>query len=60
MRAVRQCHRGRAWHHDDQIAETLTMYQMVFLTLFFALALPFFFIAPTSTDALAVIGNGVA
>lgn len=40
-------------------AETLTMYQMIFLTLFFGLALPFFFIAPTTTDALAMIGNGV-
>ena len=40
-------------------AETLTMYQMVFLTLFFALALPFFFMWPTSTDALAMFGNGV-
>jgi drug/metabolite transporter (DMT)-like permease len=40
-------------------AETLTMYQMIFLTLFFGLALPFFFITPTWTDALAMIGNGV-
>jgi drug/metabolite transporter (DMT)-like permease len=40
-------------------AETLTMYQMIFLTLFFTIALPFFFIAPTTTDMLALIGNGV-
>ena len=40
-------------------AETLTMYQMVFLTFFFALALPFFFMWPTSTDTLAMFGNGV-
>jgi len=40
-------------------AETLTMYQMIFLTLFFTLALPFFFTWPTSMDALAMIGNGI-
>ena len=40
-------------------AETLTMYQMMFLTLFFALALPFFFTWPAPTDAAAMIGNGV-
>ena len=40
-------------------AETLTMYQMIFLTLFFGLALPFFFAWPTSTDATAMLGNGV-
>ena len=40
-------------------AETLTMYQMIFLTLFFALPLPFFFVWPTPADATAMIGNGV-
>ena len=40
-------------------AETLTMYQMIFLTLFFALALPFFFTCPTPIDTAALIGNGV-
>ena len=30
-----------------ELAETLTMYQMIFLTLFFALPLPFFFAWPT-------------
>ncbi|MDP1585587.1 MAG: DMT family transporter [Bradyrhizobium sp.] len=40
-------------------AETLTMYQMVFLTLFFGLALPFFFIGPTGIDALIMLGNGI-
>jgi drug/metabolite transporter (DMT)-like permease len=40
-------------------AETLTMYQMIFLTLFFALPLPFFFAWPTSGDAGAMLGNGV-
>jgi drug/metabolite transporter (DMT)-like permease len=40
-------------------AETLTMYQMIFLTLFFALPLPFFFAWPSTIDAIALIGNGV-
>ena len=40
-------------------AETLTMYQMIFLTLFFGLALPFFFAWPTAADATALIGNGI-
>jgi len=35
------------------------MYQMIFLTLFFALPLPFFFAWPTTSDAAAMIGNGV-
>ena len=40
-------------------AETLTMYQMIFLTIFFAIPLPFFFSWPTSGDAVAMLGNGV-
>jgi drug/metabolite transporter (DMT)-like permease len=40
-------------------AETLTMYQMIFLTLFFGVALPFFFAWPTAADAAALIGNGI-
>jgi len=40
-------------------AETLTMYQMIFLTLFFALVLPFLFAWPTPVDAAAMIANGV-
>jgi len=40
-------------------AETLTMYQMIFLTLFFGLALPFFFTWPTGPDAAAMFVNGV-
>ena len=41
-------------------AETLTMYQMIFLTLFFGLPLPFLlFIWPTPTDTVAMIANGV-
>jgi drug/metabolite transporter (DMT)-like permease len=40
-------------------AETLTMYQMVFLTVFFGVALPFFFTAPTAVNAAAMLANGV-
>jgi drug/metabolite transporter (DMT)-like permease len=41
-------------------AETLTMYQMVFLTLFFGLALPFAgFSWPTGVDLAALVLNGV-
>jgi drug/metabolite transporter (DMT)-like permease len=40
-------------------AETLTMYQMIFLTLFFALPLPFLFTWPAPIDAAAMIANGV-
>jgi drug/metabolite transporter (DMT)-like permease len=40
--------------------ETLTMYQMVFLALFFTLGLPFFgFIWPTPTDLGVLLANGV-
>jgi drug/metabolite transporter (DMT)-like permease len=40
--------------------ETLTMYQMVFLTIFFALALPFFgFAWPSTFDLAALIINGI-
>jgi len=38
--------------------ETLTMYQMVFLTGFFMLALPFVFTWPTAADATVMIVNG--
>jgi drug/metabolite transporter (DMT)-like permease len=40
-------------------ADTLTVYQMVFLTLFFSLALPFFFIWPTGHDLWIMLLNGV-
>jgi len=40
-------------------AETLTMYQMVFLAVFFGLAMPFFFIMPTGIDAAIMLGNGI-
>jgi drug/metabolite transporter (DMT)-like permease len=40
-------------------AETLTVYQVVFLAIFFTIALPFFFVAPTPADAGAMLANGV-
>lgn len=40
-------------------AETLTMYQMVFLAVLFALLLPFAYVAPTAGDAFAMVMNGV-
>lgn len=41
-------------------AETLTIYQMLFLTLFFAMALPFAgFTWPTGIDLLAMLANGL-
>lgn len=39
--------------------ETLTMYQMVLLTAFFSLSLPFGFVVPTWPDALILILNGL-
>jgi drug/metabolite transporter (DMT)-like permease len=41
-------------------AETLTIYQLLFLTLFFALMLPFGWSNPTWTDIGLMTGNGVA
>lgn len=39
-------------------AETLTLYQMLILTLVFATFLPFGFIMPTTTDAAMMVANG--
>jgi drug/metabolite transporter (DMT)-like permease len=39
--------------------ETLTVYQMVFLAVFFSAALPFFFVVPTPENAAVMLGNGV-
>ncbi len=45
---------------QTESAETLTIYQMGFMTLFFALATPFFgFAWPTASDALALVAIGV-
>ena len=40
-------------------AETLTMYQMVFLTAFFTAALPFGWVTPTLQDWGAMVVNGL-
>jgi drug/metabolite transporter (DMT)-like permease len=40
-------------------ADTLTVYQMIFLTVFFGAALPFFFIWPTAHDVWIMLANGV-
>jgi drug/metabolite transporter (DMT)-like permease len=40
-------------------AETLTLYQMIFLSVFFSAALPFFYTAPTGSDAAVMMANGV-
>jgi drug/metabolite transporter (DMT)-like permease len=39
--------------------ETLTMYQLLLLTCFFALSLPFGFVAPTWSDAGMMVFNGM-
>ena len=41
-------------------AETLTMYQLLFLTVFFGLSLPFAFVMPTWFDAGLMLANGLA
>jgi drug/metabolite transporter (DMT)-like permease len=41
-------------------AETLTLYQLTLLTLFFALLLPFGWVAPTPVDAGWILFNGVS
>jgi drug/metabolite transporter (DMT)-like permease len=41
-------------------AETLTMYQMAFLTVFFAAALPFGWMTPTLADWGAMVANGLS
>ena len=40
--------------------ETLTMYQLLLLTCFFALSLPFGFVVPTWADAGVMLFNGAA
>jgi drug/metabolite transporter (DMT)-like permease len=39
--------------------ETLTMYQMILVTAYFALFIPFGFTVPTWSDALMLAANGV-
>jgi drug/metabolite transporter (DMT)-like permease len=40
-------------------AETLTMYQVFLLAIIFGVALPFFFIMPTASNAAILLANGV-
>jgi drug/metabolite transporter (DMT)-like permease len=40
-------------------AETLTIYQLLWLTIFYGLTLPFFFVMPTWGDMPLIIGNGI-
>jgi drug/metabolite transporter (DMT)-like permease len=40
-------------------AKTLTIYQLVFLSIFYGLTLPFFFVMPRWSDAWLIVGNGV-
>jgi drug/metabolite transporter (DMT)-like permease len=40
-------------------AKTLTMYQLMFLSLFYGLTLPFFFVTPRWSDAWLIVGNGI-
>lgn len=43
---------------QTESTETLTLYQMLFMTIFFGLALPFFFTMPSAYDALFLVANG--
>jgi drug/metabolite transporter (DMT)-like permease len=40
-------------------AKTLTIYQLLWLSIFYGLTLPFFFVMPTWSDMPLIIGNGV-
>jgi drug/metabolite transporter (DMT)-like permease len=40
-------------------AKTLTIYQLLWLSIFYGLTLPFFFVTPTWSDMPLIIGNGV-
>jgi drug/metabolite transporter (DMT)-like permease len=45
---------------STESTETLTFYQLLFLTLFFAIPLPFGFLMPTWTDGAVMVFNGLA
>jgi drug/metabolite transporter (DMT)-like permease len=45
---------------STESAETLTMYQMTLLTIFFSAMLPFGWITPNFIDGAAMVGNGLA
>jgi drug/metabolite transporter (DMT)-like permease len=40
-------------------AKTLTIYQLTWLSIFYGLTLPFFFVMPRWSDAWLIVGNGV-
>lgn len=40
-------------------AKTLTMYQLIWLTIFYGMTLPFFFVTPAWSDMPLIIANGV-
>jgi drug/metabolite transporter (DMT)-like permease len=40
-------------------AKTLTIYQLIWLSVFYGLTLPFFFVTPSWSDMPLIIGNGV-
>ena len=40
-------------------AKTLTMYQLIWLSIFYAMTLPFFFVAPKWSDMPLIVANGV-
>jgi drug/metabolite transporter (DMT)-like permease len=40
-------------------AKTLTMYQLIWLSVFYGLTLPFFFVTPAWSDMPLIIGNGL-
>ncbi len=40
-------------------AKTLTMYQLIWLSIFYGMTLPFFFVTPTWADMPLIVANGV-
>ncbi len=40
-------------------AKTLTIYQLIWLSVFYGLTLPFFFVTPSWSDMPLIVGNGV-
>ena len=40
-------------------AKTLTIYQLIFLSILYGLTLPFFFVTPRWSDAWLILGNGI-
>ena len=40
-------------------AKTLTMYQLIWLSIFYGMTLPFFFVMPSAADMPLIIANGV-